>query len=164
MEILGEIGMYVIPVSLATRGFDCTYRAQLLEDATKFKLEGWVLKESHMEGWYKLKPVKTIDAFVVDVTESDSETYKGYMKAVKLGIYDWNSRHTPTHDLGECGIGFNKEFKLSKSYSDMRVDLIGRVCEIAFDSFTKDHKLRFPRFIRWRDDKDMTNCTTEQLK
>jgi len=136
----------------------------LLGMANTMGIEGWVLKESHMEGWYKLKPVKTLDAFVVDVTESDSDTYRGYMKAVKLGLYEPElGGDLITHDLGECGGGFTKRFKKSDNFRDMKARLIGRVCEVAYQSITAHKKLQFPRFIRWREDKDAYECTTEQL-
>lgn len=126
--------------------------------------EGWVLKQSHMEGWHKLKPVKTVDAFVVSVTESDSETYAGHMKAVKLGLYTTiEPGHIGVHDLGECGGGFTKVFKKSMTYKQACEKLVGKVCEAAYQSITAHKKLQFPRFIRWRDDKDAAACTTEQL-
>ena len=156
-EQVEKYGLTFVPVTLLPHDFT---RQQLLDEAIKYKQEGWVLKKSHMEGWYKLKPVKTIDAVVMDITESDSDTYKGHMKAVKLGLY--KSDRT-VHDLGECGGGFSKEFKLSLSYTDMAVTLLGRVCEVAYQSVTAHKKLQFPRFIRWRTDKDAVQCTMEQL-
>lgn len=133
----------------------------LLMSAEASNLEGYVLKLSHMDEWYKLKPVKTIDAVVFDVTESDSETYRGHMKAVRLGVYDSDCS---IHDLGECGGGFTKEFKLSMTYIEALDKLVGQVCEVAYQSITKHKKLQFPRFVRWRSDKDKSQCTTEQLQ
>ena len=40
----------------------------------------------------------------------------------------------------------------------------GVVCEVAYQSLTKDRKLRIPRFIRLRPDKSPWECTTSQLE
>lgn len=166
MYIIEALGLDIIVAKEISAQMN---RDFLLKEAIKQKIEGWVLKNSHMDEWYKLKPVKTIDAFVLDVTESDSETYKGYMKALILGLHKPDGS---VHELGECGGGFTKAFKLSMPYDEMKESLVGplhqipirsRVCEVAYDSVTKHRKLRFPRFVRWRDDKDTTACTTEQL-
>lgn len=169
MSLIKVLGLDTVPVLKVIQGFDCTFRsrpvgsflvARLLKDAITQKIEGWVLKNHHMSEWYKLKPVKSIDAFVLDVTQSDSDTYKGHMKALILGLYkpDWS-----VHDLGECGGGFTKAFKMSLPYDEMRGQLLNRIVEVAYDSITKHQKLRFPRFIRFRDDKNVDSCTTEQL-
>lgn len=170
MKELEKYGVETIPVIDFTLPgkLNQTIIDMLLMIATITGLEGYVLKESHMDGWYKLKPVKTIDAFVTDVTESDSDTYKGYMKAVKLGLY---RKDGSVHDLGECGGGFTKEFKMELPYEEMKQLLLGRVGSFEFDSVTVHGKLRFPRiakdrdgFMVWRTDKDANQCTVEQLE
>lgn len=164
---VNELGIMFVPVTRAVRGFDCTFRAGLLRAALELGIEGWVLKESHMKGWYKLKPVKTIDAFVIDHQVSDSKTYVGCLRCVTLGLLnndELDDNGDPTiHDLGECGGGFTKQFKLSMDTSAKRNSLLDKICEVAYQSITTHKKLQFPRFIRWRNDKDACQCTTEQL-
>ncbi len=167
-------GLDIVPVFSYwgdATAFTATEVEQLLSKAVKKKIEGWVLKESHMEGWYKLKPVKTIDAFVTDVTESDSDTYKGHMKAVRLGVYtgEWNDIGDPVvHDLGMCG-GFEKHFKLNKSYEEMKKYLVGKVLAIEYREVTLPGKLKWPNVVNddnglvIRTDKDPHECTVEQL-
>jgi len=140
--------------------YDGRSRKNLLQSAAIQKIEGWVLKESHMEGWYKLKPVRTIDAIIVDHQESDSKAYAGCLKSVSLGLVNDDGT---IHDLGMCGGGFSKKFKLSLDTVHLRNDLIDKVIEVAYQSITPGKKLQFPRFIRFRDDKDPDQCTVEQL-
>ena len=159
MDRLNKLGVQTVIALTALPGPDM--RQKLLDEAVEKKIEGWVLKESHMEGWYKLKPVKAIDAFITDHQVSDSATYKGCLKSVSLGLLCKDKIHV--HDLGKCGGGFTKEFKLSLNTPKLRDDLLGKVIEVAYQSVTPGKKLQFPRFVRFRDDKDAGQCTVEQL-
>ena len=134
---------------------------KLLEQAKELKLEGWVLKEGHMYGWYKLKPIRTVDAFVVAIHQSWSGTHFGGLKSIGVAIWE-----TPTkmQSLGNVGSGFKCEYRKQFDTEDKRSKLMGRVCEVAYDSVAACGKLRFPRFIRWREDKEMKNCTIDQLE
>ncbi len=163
-ELMNKYGVEFVPHHPNPGGFDCVNISRLLQEAEEHKFEGWVLKEGHWTGWYKLKPVKTLDAVIVDVTESDSDTYAGHMKAVKLALYDYKAGHTKMHHLGECGGGFTKAFKLSKSYKEMVEHIKGKVVEVSYDSVTKHGKLRWPRFMRFREDKNPKDCDTMQIK
>ncbi len=161
MAGIRHMGLGAVPVELISDDLRPAHRERLLKEAIDQKIEGWVLKESHMEGWYKLKPVKTIDAFIVDHQVSDSATYKGCLKSVSLGLFEANG--VDIHDLGECGGGFSKVFKLSLDTQELRDDLLDEVIEVAYQSVTPGKKLQFPRFVRFRDDKDASQCTVEQL-
>ncbi|KKN41760.1 hypothetical protein LCGC14_0720010 [marine sediment metagenome] len=167
MAKIKSMGLNAVNVSVNPR----CYREDLLKLAIDKKIEGWVLKESHMEGWYKLKPVKDIDAFVIDVTESDSATYKGHIKAVRLGVVTGDlddDGELIIHDLGMCG-GFEKDFKLSKPYAEMKRYLMGKVLPIEYREVTPHRKLKWPNVVNdenglvIRTDKDASQCTVEQL-
>ena len=43
-------------------------------------------------------------------------------------------------------------------------EVMGRVCEVRYDCVMARGRLRFPRFIQWRDDKPSNECTMEQLQ
>lgn len=83
------------------------HQIELLEKATNNKWEGWVLKESHMVGWYKLKPVKTVDAFAISYQVSTSKSYAGGLKGVGLGVY---RKDGTIRNLGTVGNGFKKAY------------------------------------------------------
>jgi len=156
-----KLGLEFVPVFKRQFGpVNQKDKQRLLDEAEESQIEGWVLKAGHMTGWYKLKPIKTADAFVHGVTVSDSDTYRGCLKAVKLAVWDGQK----PHDLGACGGGFSKEFKLSMNTEEKRAGLMNRVCEVEYNDLTSGDKLKWPRFIRWRDDKDRDQCKIEQIK
>ncbi len=178
-------------IQLGQHGLTEKRKEELLQIAIKNNWEGWVLKEGHMVGWYKLKPVKTLDAFVFATYASDSQRYKGGLKAVRIGV--WNEDGT-IRDLGTVGNGFKLPYRLRfvpkdkmdillktdwsktdeknfRKHLDVAMEaglisrntLTNKVCEVAYDCVAAAGKLRFPRFLRWRDDKGRINCTVEQL-
>jgi hypothetical protein len=77
-RVLGvELDVDPIRVSyIATDKMEChTDMPSLLNVAVKLKLEGWVLKQNHMSGWFKFKPTKTADVFVLSTCKSFEPTY-----------------------------------------------------------------------------------------
>lgn len=174
------------------------YKQKLLEEATDNKWEGWVLKEGHMIGWYKLKPVKSVDCFVISTQISTSDSYAGGLKGVGLGVF---RKDGTIRKLGNAGNGFQKPFVM-QFMSQKQIDatrikaiekatakgkelipdklaifdlprlkfdsLINNVYEIGYDSIpVPGGKLRWPRVMRKgkaRDDKNMEDCTEDQLK
>jgi len=149
-NILTKAGIPFAPTSL----IEDVDVGMLLQAAVLEGLEGWVLKKSHLRGWYKLKPVKTIDAFVIVAKKSFSANHFGVLQSVTIGVYDG----TKIKIIGDVGSGFTEEFRTAANFDELK----GRVCEVEYDSFAKN-KLRFPRFLRWREDKDAKDCTIKQL-
>jgi len=119
--------------------------------------EGYVLKEEHCSGWWKVKPTNTVDCFVVATSQSMSPTHFGGLKALFVYV---NNSDGSIRSLGQVGSGFEAEYRTSVD----RASLIGRVCEVEYDSLAANGKLKFPRFLRWRDEKTKEECTVDQLE
>ncbi len=117
--------------------------------------EGVVLKYSNLSGWYKLKPVKTVDAIVMDYSISGSDSYFGKLKSFTFGCYAGGR----VQAIASVGTGFTKEFKLQCNPSEF----IGRVAEIEYQAVAARGRLQFPRFLRWRVDKSAITCKMEQI-
>lgn len=124
----------------------------LKKDALAMGWEGFVVKEAHYHGWYKVKPTATCDLVVLGYTISDSLTHFGHLKALQVGLPDGT-------ELASVGSGFDQEWR----HSIDPKTLIGRVCEIQYDALAAKGKLKFPRFVRWREDKTAAECTKEQF-
>lgn len=121
---------------------ECRY---YLEDlARKRGWEGFILKECHYRGWWKVKPTKTLDLVVTGYSISTSDSFAGGLKAIKVADLS-----NPDEELASVGSGFLAEWRMTVDPKT----LIGRIAEIAFDDFAANGKLKFPRFVRWRDDK-----------
>ena len=129
---------------------------QLLKSAAKRGIEGYVLKVSHLDGWYKLKPRKTVDAFVTGYTISKSLTYFGELKGFRVEVRDGDASVV----IANVGSGLTAEFK----HSCKPDEWIGKVMEVEYQSMASKGRLQFPHFIRWREDKTAYDCTMEQLK
>jgi len=151
---------------LETKGITCAYTARLqngqvdreglLARAVQKGIEGWVLKLSHMKGWYKLKPVKTADVVVTATKQSWTANHFGDLQCVVVSVYNDKGQLVT---VGNVGTGFTEEFRKTVD----RHTLLGKVCEVSFDSFMVN-AMRFPRFVRWREDKNPQDCKWTQFE
>lgn len=141
----------------------------LLEEARSRSIEGWVLKAAHYQGWWKLKPVKTVDCVVVKVHMGEGK-HRYRMGALEISLYDEHGvlghpRGLAGDDasgwLCNVGTGFT-DFERTAIWAN-KESVIGKVVEVAYDSLAANGALKFPRFLRFRDDKEAKQCTTAQI-
>jgi hypothetical protein len=148
---------FVPPTLLDVRGFLAirNIETMLLDWAIRDKHEGWVVKDAHYSGWYKIKPQKTIDAVVIRSTVSDSLTKYGDLKAIIVGVYNDAGKLV---EIANVGAGFSDEERAFL----VKQDLTGWVCEVMYQDVLEKGRLQFPRFMRWRPDKVATECVISQ--
>lgn len=127
----------------------------LLNEALRRKIEGFVGKNAHYSQWYKIKPEKTCDLVVVD-WQSGTGKYSGLMGALICGAYHGKEMIT----VASVGGGFSDQQR--KEYIPKKC--LGRVVEVMYQDVLAKGGLRYPRFVRFRDDKPARECTVEQLK
>lgn len=131
--------------------------SRLLREARRLGVEGFVLKERANDGWWKLKGCDTVDAVVMGLKISDSDTRSGLATSVRIGVYD-KGKLVP---LGSA-CGFDETEMEDMTAHPKRY--IGRVVSIQYQERTSKGKLKHGFFSQWRVDKNPHECTLEQLR
>lgn len=129
--------------------------------------EGIMMKDinaSYGHGWYKVKKIVTWDVVIMGyeapkqkskkVNGKISETYyhkEGLIGSVIFGAY----KDGVLTELGTCS-GMSESIR--RTLSEKGKDYIGKVIEIKFQERTKSGAFRHARFIKFRVDKDASQC------
>ncbi len=179
---LGQLGFEFIPEFFDINPDDLNARTVkvLLKKAKERYYEGWVLKRTNYEGWWKVKEERTVDAIVIGFKDSESDKNIGLCGALHVGLIDpitsdiFDDTYFDDFEASYDGLskidcpmfilevaavaGMDDETREAISESDY-----GRVCEVKYQLVDGRGRLRHPRFIRWRDDKPRLECTKDQL-
>lgn len=126
--------------------------------ARKPRLEGLVLKDisaSYGVSWYKCKEAKTVDCVVTGFTDGRGK-YLGLVGSIRCSLFNENNELVEVCKAG----GMDDETRIEINETK---DL-GRVVEIEYQEVDSQGRLRFPRFVRWRDDKGAVQCMIDQLE
>jgi DNA ligase D-like protein (predicted ligase)/DNA ligase D-like protein (predicted 3'-phosphoesterase) len=166
----------VISMPVEGRGEDY-YRAAVAKG-----LEGVMAKrkDSRYEpgvrsgAWLKIRAQKSCDCVIAGYTPGKGGRSPAF-GALLLGLYE-SGQLVP---VGKVGTGFSDRVleELMVRFSPLvttvpqlpgvRGDVVWLepviVCEVGYLEVTRDRKLRIPRFLRLRTDKEPTACTTDQL-
>lgn len=138
---------------------------QLLDQAKRKKLEGFVLKQYHYDRWYKLKGIQECDVFVIGFVVSTSESYEGMVTSVKIGVMDNES----VTEIGRVsGFNYLEVYNLTQEYNQFKNESLnaymGKVLRVTFQEITVHGNIKHGFFDGWRTDKVKDECTAEQLK
>ncbi len=126
--------------------------------------------------WQKIKKLHTCDCVIFGYTEGTGAR-KSTFGALILGLYAKNGR---PKFVGKVGTGFDTETlktlqaelgKIKADTAPFEADVPEKVtwlrpvfvCEIGYQVVTSDGRLRMPRFLSLRSDKQPKECTTDQL-
>ena len=126
--------------------------------------------------WVKIKKLRSCDCVIFGYTRGTG-TRKSTFGALLLGLYDTNGKAVY---VGKVGTGFSEptldamlsEFhKIETDVEPFNADVAEKVtwvnpklvCEVGYQVVTKDKRLRMPRFLRLRTDKEPKDCTIDQL-
>lgn len=116
------------------------------------EIEGYVLKAANYHKWYKIKPVKTVDAVVTGIAGGKGK-YEGMCGALLCSVYD---AHMNLVEVCACS-GMTDIERAAIDMSD-----VGRVVEVKYQEVLTHGRLRHPNFVRWREDKRPSECTISQ--
>ncbi len=121
---------------------------QLYDDYIEQGLEGIMLKRKdstykfrRSKDWLKVKAILSDEFLVVDVIEGNGK-YKGMLGAVVIKLKDGR--------LMKVGTGFTDNQRI-KFWQNKEL-ILNKYIEVAYQEYTKDGKLRNPRFVRVRED------------
>lgn len=109
-------------------------------------VEGFVLKVSNYRGWYKYKPIRTVDAVVTGLSPGVGRL-RGMVGSLLVSVY----RDGALVEIAAVS-GMDDETRREAASS------VGRVVEVEYMEIASQGRLRHPRFLRWRDDKPATEC------
>jgi DNA ligase D-like protein (predicted ligase)/DNA ligase D-like protein (predicted 3'-phosphoesterase) len=126
--------------------------------------------------WLKIKKLKSADCVVFGYTQGTG-VRKNTFGALLLGLY--GSGGAPVY-VGKVGTGFPEDIlkslsgefqKFQTDKAPFKADVIGKVtwlkptlvAEVGYQVVTKDGRLRMPRLLRIRKDKEPKDCTINQL-
>lgn len=110
--------------------------------------EGIIIKNIHApykfesrDKWWKVKPIKEDTFMVVDYGYGEGKTNSDRVAWLEVQVGDVTNR---------VGSGISDE--MSAYMTTNKDKLIGKKVDLEFTEITKANKLRFPRFIRFRDE------------
>jgi len=130
------------------------HEENMLEYAATLGYEGWVLKERcKYPSWWKMKLEYTTDVIVMNFKMATAGQYLGGVGSIEAGVFvDGILR--PVAFVS----GMKRPVRDALTENDF-----GRVMEIKHNGVLSQGRLRHPRFLRWRDDKNLAECTLEQF-
>lgn len=134
-------------------------KAALLAFAKQYGYEGWVLKISNYNCWYKVKEEKTVDCFVVGTKEGNGK-YLGLVGALEVALLEKSGERRTIASVS----GMTDAERVEITELDNSDQLHDRVCEIAYQCVGAKGRLRHPRFKRWRPDKPKEECGVSQIE
>ncbi len=147
-------------------------------------LEGIIAKKKQSKyepglrssSWLKIKQVLSCDCVIFGYTKGQGKRRETF-GALILGLYDANE---PVY-VGKVGTGFSdqesqmlmRKFVKHRGQSeilkniDVQEEVVwlepALVCRVDYQNVTKDGRLRMPRYMGLRMDKEPRECTTDQI-
>ncbi|MEJ2241745.1 MAG: non-homologous end-joining DNA ligase [Candidatus Bathyarchaeota archaeon] len=178
-ESVKEGNNVIISVFVENNG-EQYYEATLekgLEGVMAKKKDSVYLQGTRSSSWLKIKKIKECDCVIFGYTEGKGNR-KNTFGALILGLYDSDD---PVF-VGKVGTGFDQKNleALTKKLQKLKVpqktlDVVNvlekinwvkpiLVCKVMYQTVTSEGKLRMPRFIDLRDEKNPLECKLNQIK
>lgn len=122
-------------------------------EAERLDIEGWVFKEYNYAGWYKWKREKTIDVYITGYYYGKGK-YVGLVGALSCNIWVGDR----FIEIAKAS-GMTDQERFEWIWTDR---IVGKCVEITYQNVGSKGRLRHPRFLRIREDKNGVDCTPDQ--
>ena len=158
-----EVAVERVPELILELGFspppqftDCGVQTvdTFCEWSQRLGIEGVVLKLQHWRAWWRVKPVRTADLQVVG-TKPGKGRHAGRIGSLEVAALDESGRLLSVGNVSGMTDAERDEM------TAMGRAVLGRIVECRYDSIGAGGGLRFPRFIRRREDKEMPTNVSE---
>lgn len=138
-----------------------TNPAALLKAVRARQGEGLIRKQRSLPygvRWAKVKGEETFDVVVTGFEMSTEGKYakEGWIKGIKFGQYIKGRGGLLI--MKDCGQTSGITEEMRAEVTAFREKIIGRVMEVGCQLRLPSGKLRHPKFLRWRDDKNAKDC------
>lgn len=111
--------------------------------------------------WIKRKKRQTIDGYIIDYTPGEVG-FKGLVGALVIAVTGENGE--PFHIASVTNLPLSLREEISDPEGKLKDRYYKQVVEVEFQELTdKSHRGRHATLLRWRPDKDWTDCTIESL-
>lgn len=123
---------------------------KFLGEAEEKGIEGWIIKEMcRAPFWWKLKVEQTLDLIVTGLKMGNAGKFQNQVGALLGSVYI-------NGELKEIAAvsGFTDKERFS-----LGDHTIGRIIEVKYQNIASKGRLRHPRFLRFREDKNEYECT-----
>ena len=148
-----------------------------LEGVMAKKRDSVYLPGKRSVNWLKIKKIKDCDCVIFGYTKGKGNREQTF-GALILGLFD----NEQAVFVGKVGTGLNQNMltKLTQEFQNLKteqktlqsIDIPDKinwikpvlVCKIQYQTVTSDGKLRMPRFLGLRKDKNPQDCTMQQIK
>ena len=110
--------------------------------------------------WLKVKAVETVECFVTG-WEPGKGGYHGMVGSLKMSVLDDAGREVEICSHGVFSEKFRNE--LTSEDGSLKKEWYGKVMEVSYQKAGTDLRLRHPRLLRVRDDRDASSCLLSQL-
>lgn len=129
--------------------------ASLRAIARETGVEGFVLKEAHYHSWYRVKRNHTCDLIACGWTPGKGK-HLGRIGSISATTWErWSDVDDEEMDASVATVGgISDELR----QLDFEKHWYGRVIEVEYDEIGAGGRLKFARFVRFRDDKPREEC------
>lgn len=119
-------------------------------------IEGLILKESNLVGWQRYKPNKTIDLIIVGTIAAKTGKFSGLVGSLVCATSEG-------HIVGRVS-GMDDTTRRELTTQAAAGTLNGAVIEVQYQCIESRGGLRHGQFVRFRDDKNVAQCSVWQDK